>query len=242
MANRYKKCKEPNPLVCKDCGSVATARQRIYDMDCKCGGSFVEQIPEPEPEPVKPPKPAKPPKPSKPPKPPRGGGECGCLHGSLPCDRICDDQARCPYCYNNGQGYPVLVHGATDEAYRRAREILVADASRAGRPRPMTAGVNKLPEEISPWMGLEPALAKEMAEIFPAPNPDIVVSRRLRKIAGWGKKKDGVRAADEKKTVGIGIPAEILYVTGMRYGDLVLISGWHNGLIRIVRIPEGENG
>lgn len=27
--------------VCKDCGSVETDRQRQYDLDCQCGGTFV---------------------------------------------------------------------------------------------------------------------------------------------------------------------------------------------------------
>lgn len=154
------------------------------------------------------------------------------------------------YTYDCGSDHPpepdpkLIVDPAqfSESDYRRARAILVADASRRGRPQPMTAGDNRLPEEISPWSGMEPELAREMAELFPAPNPDIVVSRRLRKISGWGKKKAGVRPADEKKSVGIAIPAEMLHVTGMRYGDLVLISGWHSGLLRIVRIPEGENG
>lgn len=123
----------------------------------------------------------------------------------------------------------------SDADYRRAREILVADASRRGRPHPHTMRDNRLPEEISPWSGLDPVLAKEMAELFPAPNPDIVASRRLRQVAGWGK-------SGQKKSVGVVIPAEVLFVTGMRKGDLVLISGWASGVIRIVRIPEGENG
>lgn len=123
----------------------------------------------------------------------------------------------------------------TDADYRKAREILVADASRRGRPQPMTARDNRLPEEISPWAGLEPSLAREMAELFPAPNPDIVASRRLRTVSGWGQ-------GGKKKSIGIAIPQEILFVTGMRKGDLVLVSGWCSGLIRICRIPEGENG
>jgi hypothetical protein len=123
----------------------------------------------------------------------------------------------------------------TDADYRKAREILVADASRRGRPQPMTARDNRLPEEISPWSGLEPGLAREMAELFPAPNPDIVASRRLRTVSGWG-------TGGQKKTVGVVIPQEILFVTGMRRGDLVLVSGWAAGVLRIVRVPEGENG
>lgn len=123
----------------------------------------------------------------------------------------------------------------SDADYRRVREILVADASRRGRPHPHTMRDNRLPEEISPWSGLDPVLAKEMAELFPAPNPDIVASRRLRQVAGWGK-------SGQKKSVGVVIPAEVLFVTGMRKGDLVLVSGWAAGVIRIVRIPEGENG
>jgi hypothetical protein len=217
-------------MVCKDCGVVATRRQWIYDLECLCGGSggWVERPdPEPAPEPEPDPDPA-----------PESTlvvrAKCTCPHAPGGCGRTCDEQARCPYCYNNGNGCPVLFHGAVDEPYRRAREILVADASQRGRPRQYTARDNRLPEEISPWAGLEPGMAKEMAELFPAPNPDIVASRRLRKIAGWGKKVD--------KTVGIVIPREILYVTGMRLGDLVLISGWCSGVIRIVRIPEGENG
>ncbi len=122
----------------------------------------------------------------------------------------------------------------TDADYRTAREILVADASRRGRPQPMTARDNRLPEEISPWSGLEPGLAREMAELFPAPNPDIVASRRLRTISGWG-------VGGKRKTVGVVIPQEILFVTGMRRGDLVLVSGWHHGVIRIVRVNEGPD-
>jgi hypothetical protein len=123
----------------------------------------------------------------------------------------------------------------SDADYRKAREILVADASRRGRPQPLTARDNRLPEEISPWSGLEPELAREMAELFPAPNPDIVASRRLRKVSGWGGKA-------QKASIGLVIPQEILFVTGMRRGDLVLVSGYCAGVIRIVRIPEGENG
>lgn len=136
-----------------------------------------------------------------------------------------------------GEGNSLIISPSefTDSDYRRARAILVADASRRGRPQPMTARDNRLPEEISPWAGLEPNLAREMAELFPAPNPDIVASRRLRVVAGWGKDS-------KKKSVGLAIPQEILFVTGMRKGDLVLVSGWHFGLIRICRVPEGENG
>jgi hypothetical protein len=80
---------------------------------------------------------------------------------------------------------------------------------------------------------MDPELARQMAELFPAPNPDIVASRRLRKVGGWGK-------GENKKCIGIVIPQEVLYVTGMRRRDLVLISGWSEGLIRIIRIPEGD--
>jgi hypothetical protein len=120
----------------------------------------------------------------------------------------------------------------TDADYRKAREILVADATRRGRPSPHTAQNNRLPEEISPWSGLETELAREMAELFPAPNPDIVASRRLIRVGNTAR----------NMAVGLSIPREILYVTGMRKGDIVLVSGWAQGLIRIVRIPEGENG
>ena len=138
---------------------------------------------------------------------------------------------------STGAGESLIISPSefTDAEYRRARAILVADASRRGRPQPMTARDNRLPEEISPWAGLEPNLAREMAELFPAPNPDIVASRRLRTVSGWGQ-------GGKKKSIGIAIPQEILFVTGMRKGDLVLVSGWHHGLIRLVRVPEGENG
>ena len=38
-------------------------------------------------------------------------GLCGCPHG---CKRECDDQARCPFCWNGGRGCPVLFHGKRD--------------------------------------------------------------------------------------------------------------------------------
>lgn len=179
------------PLICADCGAIETDEQREYSLDCKCGGSWVEQAPS-----------DKPPAPS-----PESSPGSSLI---VP---------------------PTPVH-MTDAAYRRAREILVADASRRGRPQPHTARDNRLPEEISPWLGLEPELAREMAELFPAPNPDIVASRRLIKVSNWG----------QNVAVGLSIPREILFVTGLRRGDLVLVSGWHQGCIRIVRIPEGENG
>lgn len=37
--------------------------------------------------------------------------QCACPHI---CERECDEQARCPYCWNEGKGCPVLFHGAKD--------------------------------------------------------------------------------------------------------------------------------
>lgn len=121
-----------------------------------------------------------------------------------------------------------------DRDYLEMRAQLVKDASQRGRPRPITAA-DKLPEEISPYMGLDPDTARELAELFPAPNPDIVAARRLRQAQGPVSK-------NKYQAVMVVIPKEVLYVTGMRKGDLVLVSGWHHGIIRLVRVPEGENG
>ena len=32
-------------------------------------------------------------------------GNCGCPHG---CNRLCDEYGRCPYCWDDGLGCPVL--------------------------------------------------------------------------------------------------------------------------------------
>lgn len=116
--------------------------------------------------------------------------------------------------------------------YLATRRLLIEQSNKSGKPTISTPRHNRLPEEITPWMGIDPNSARALAESFPAPNPDMVVARRIRKIAGW---KNG-----EPLTVGIAIPTEVLYVTGMRRSDLVLISAWHDGVIRITRIPEGQ--
>jgi len=164
---------------------------------------------------------------------------------------LCTDprQAMCDYCYDHGKGCPVLRRRAMPaksipefkveplivSPYQASRSILGRDAG-MGRPRPMTQDFNRLPEEISPWLGMEPELAAKMAELFPAPRPEIVASRRLRKTEKWGRGGRG-----HSPMISLTIPNEVLYVTGMRARDLVLISGWAEGLIRIVRIPEGED-
>jgi len=38
-------------------------------------------------------------------------GSCGCPHG---CGRPCDELGRCPFCWNDGNGCPVLFHGQED--------------------------------------------------------------------------------------------------------------------------------
>ena len=42
-------------------------------------------------------------------------GGCGCPHG---CGRKCDEQGRCPFCWNGGKGCPVLFHGGVDPEAR----------------------------------------------------------------------------------------------------------------------------
>lgn len=41
---------------------------------------------------------------------------CGCPHG---CNRECDEEGRCPFCWNNGKGCLVLFHAAIDEDQER---------------------------------------------------------------------------------------------------------------------------
>jgi len=96
-----------------------------------------------------------------------------------------------------------------------------------------TPGHIHLPEDISPYAGLDPELAQALQESFPAPNPDIVRARRLRAAAG----------ANDRGyySVILGIPSDVLFVTGMRIGDTVLISGWAQGVIRLIRVPEGPS-
>ena len=38
---------------------------------------------------------------------------CNCPHG---CDRPCDEQGRCPFCWNEGKGCPTYFHGEADPA------------------------------------------------------------------------------------------------------------------------------
>lgn len=119
---------------------------------------------------------------------------------------------------------------------QRRRELIRNARKQAGRPtRPLT-----LPEELHPYMGLDPETAAKMARAFPAPMPDIVCARRLRlSIAGGGKRNKDETGRYKRSTVYLTIPFDVLYCTGMRAGDVVMVSGWAEpGIIRLVRIPE----
>jgi hypothetical protein len=55
---------------------------------------------------------------------PKPEGGCGCPHG---CNRQCDLEGRCPFCYNAGRGCPVLFHGRAEPSQSGERAFMSAE-------------------------------------------------------------------------------------------------------------------
>jgi len=104
--------------------------------------------------------------------------------------------------------------------------------ARAQRQAKSPVRMSSAERDISPWLGVDPETAKKLAEAFPAPNPDTVIVRKLRKIYRDYKKSGEVVTA-----VFLGLPDEVLATCGWRAGDRLLVSVWAEGIIRLVRLP-----
>lgn len=99
--------------------------------------------------------------------------------------------------------------------------------SKRGQPPSRLTGPAK-----PPFDGPDPKVTRALAEAFPAPVPDIVRVRKIRKLCGG--------PSNPRHSIGIVLPQECLIASGMKQGDHVLISAWTEGVIRVVRVAEAD--
>jgi len=109
------------------------------------------------------------------------------------------------------------------EAELRETRIKIIRSAQAQRP--------SIERDLDPYLGMDPETAAKLKELFPAPKPDVVLSRKLR------IDKAHYKAHSKGGTAILAIPIEVQYTCGWRPGDVLLISAWAEGCARIVRLP-----